>query len=379
MTAPADRPLKVALVIEDLEVGGAERVVIDTARELHHRGYHVDVVCLRKSGRMAWQVTEAGIQLHVMKKRHAVDLLMLRRLVKLLKKLEVDVVHTHMFTANTWGRLAAWLGGVPVVVTTEHNVDTWKNFIHLRVDRLLAPCSSKVVAVSDEVRRFYLEHEHLDPGQLVTVRNGVDVPETLTAEDVRREFGFGPDDPVFVSVGRLVEQKAQHLLVEAMARILPEVPRARLLIVGGGPLEEELAAQVHQLDLEGHVVLTGIRTDVARLMSASTALVMSSLREGLPMVVLEAASLSVPMLLTDVGGIAEAVTDGESALLVPPGSADVLAEKMTELARDPHLCQRLGHQARRRYVERFSLSAMVDAYEALYLDSMAQHGRAEVA
>lgn len=356
----------IAYVIETLEVGGAERIVVDCARAMRRRGWAVDVVCLRSPGQLAEELTASGVQVHSMGKKGAVDLAMLRRLVRLLKRLAVDVVHTHLFTANTWGRLAARFGGAPVVVATEHNLDIWKGAVHRTVDRWLYRSTSRLVTVSDDVAAFYRRSERLDEARMQTIHNGIDVDDPGYTAEARREFHIHSSDPLFVCVGRLVEAKGHGDLLDAFAAAHRRRGDLRLLIVGDGPLADELHHRADLLGLHDSVIFTGTRTDCARLMAASDALTMASLREGLPMVILEASALGLPMIVTDVGGNREVVEDGFNGFLLPPRRPGAMTDAMLRIADDDELRRRLGHNARRRHHEAFSLTSMVDAHERLY-------------
>ena len=291
------------------------------------------------------------------------------RMWRLLRRLRPDVVHAHDAHALAVAAAGCALDGRerPHLVASRrvdfhigrNPLSRWK---YRRVDRFLC--------ASDAIRRVLIE-DGVAAGKAVVVHEGVDVERIadLPAVDVHRELGLPPGAPIVGNVAALVPHKGQQHLLDAAARVVAEVPEARFVIVGAGELEGALVAQIARLGLEGHVVLTGFRTDALALLKGFDLFVMSSVTEGLGTSVLDAMACGRAVVATRAGGIPESVVDGETGLLVPVRDPAALASAVVRLLRDANLRRALGEAGRTRARARFSAARMVAetiaAYEAL--------------
>jgi glycosyltransferase involved in cell wall biosynthesis len=225
-----------------------------------------------------------------------------------------------------------------------------------------------VVAVSDEVRRAVEPYANGRPA-IVTVQNAVDA-DALAAlpverDAVRREFGFAPDSLLVTTVGNMTPKKGHTFLLAAATQVVAKHPTARFLLVGLGPLADELKAEAARLGLDGRFVFTGFRPDAVRLVAASDIFVLSSLHEGLPVALLEAMALGKPSVVTRVGGVPEA-TDESSSVLVPSGDPGALAAGIDGLLASDDARSRMGAQARAKSRARYGVPQMVRTLEEIY-------------
>ncbi len=266
-----------------------------------------------------------------------------------------------------WGRLAAVWARVPTIVTSEHNLDTWKKRHHFLIDRTLAPATTRLVAVSQQVREFY-EARGVGRGRWRVIYNGVDTrPALARARGAAfRDLALDADAPVVALIGRLVPAKAPGVFLRAVARTAVQVPALRALVVGDGPLRSDLEDEAQRLGLAARVMFTGVRRDVPELLAGLDAVLFSSVREGLSMTMLEAMAAGVPVIATEVGGTPELITHGRTGLLVPPGQPEALAQTLVGLLEDPAAAAAIAKAARTCVEERFSLSRMIDAHAELY-------------
>jgi glycosyltransferase involved in cell wall biosynthesis len=361
------RTVRIGHVIWSLGLGGAEQVVIQLASESLRRGDEVSVFTLNAPGTFAAQAAAGGVRVISVAKRSRYDLTVLARLAGEFRRARLDVVHTHLWGAHVWGRLAAALARVRVVVATEHNLDTWKPRGYFIVDRLLSRLTTHLVAVSGPVRDFYEQHG-VGVGRWHVIRNGIAVaPQTLRRlGDAHRALGLADGDRVIGWVGRLVPAKAPGDFLEAVSLAATRVPRLRAVIVGDGPLRQEAEARARELGLQQRVVFAGLRTDVSDLLSGMEALVFSSEREGLSIAMLEGMAAGVPIVATRVGGTPELVEDGRTGLLVPAHAPAELADRIARVLEDAPLASALARGARDTIAARFSFDAMASAYEELY-------------
>lgn len=360
-------PRRIGYVIWSLGLGGAEQVVIRLAAECARRGREVRVYTLNAPGVFADRLQPLGIPVVSIGKRGPLDVGALVRLKRAFEEWRPDVVHTHLWGANLWGRVAARMARVPTIIVTEHNVDTWKRGMHLAVDRWLAPWATRLVAVSQQVREFY-ETRGVGRGRWHVIYNGID-PQPPTPQRRGQAFqalGIGSDEPVAGWVGRLVPAKAPEIFLEAAAIAMRELPALKVLIVGDGPLRREAEAHARRLGIGHRVVFAGLRHDVPELLQGMNALVFSSDREGFSMAMLEAMACGVPVIATRVGGTPELIESGVTGLLVPPRDPGALAQQMIALLNAPATAEAIRQASRARITQQFSLRAMVDAYDTLY-------------
>ena len=358
-----------ALIIPGLDrIGGAERQVILLAAGLVRRGWRVSVVALSGTGgRAAAELTGQGVRfLSLEMRKGLVDPRGWSRFHRWLSRERPDVVHAHLPHAAwlaRWSRLGA---PVRVLVDTLHSSSTgslgrwlgyrWSNWL-----------TDRVTAVSGAVANAHLLAGMASKDKLVVLANGVDVDlwrqdNTVRAE-VRRKLGLDSEF-LWFAAGRLEPVKDYPALLHAMAG-LPE--SARLVIAGGGPEESRLRHVSAELGLEHRVRFLGFDPNVRRWMQAADGFVLSSLWEGLPMALLEAAACSVPAVATDVLGTREVIVNGQTGLLGVAGSALALREAMSRIMSiQPEERRAMGDRARVLAVERFSLDKVLDRWEELY-------------
>jgi glycosyltransferase involved in cell wall biosynthesis len=297
------------------------------------------------------------------------DLLGLAELVRLVRRVRPDVVHTHSSKAGFLGRIAARLAGMRVCLFTAHG---WAfeahtgstSTLYRYADRLVEPITATVICVAESGRRAGLAAGTCTVERTVVLRNAVPLPELPepAANGV----------PTVVSVGRLQEPKDFETLVRALGRLEPGTFRARL--VGDGPDREHVQALLDELQLGDAAELVGTSDDVAGILAAADVFVLSSRSEGLPVAILEAMAMALPVVATDVGGIPELVADGQTGLLVPPGDVGALAVALEQLLRDAELRRRLGAAGRARAENEFSVERWREEHVELYRSLLASAG-----
>jgi glycosyltransferase involved in cell wall biosynthesis len=362
--------LRILQVIDGLNVGGAEVLLVDLVRSLREAGHHVQVA-YSTPGPMAPRLAEMGVPLTRLPRLARVDPFLLFGLARLMRREKPDIVHTHLFKSDLHGRLAARWTGVPAVISTAHNNDSWAKraplgWLYGRTSRL----ADRIIAVSDEVREYQIKYTFLPPEKIVTIDNGVDLRRFVGKESagraVRTELGIASDVPLIGIIGRLTPQKDHATFLQAAAQIRATLPAARFLVVGDGPLREELVAQARSLGLEQTVNFCGLRSDIPAVLAALDVLVFSSRWEGLPVTLLEGMAAARPIVSTAVGGVPGVVADGEFALLVPLGDPSALADATLRVLCDPALARKLGAAALERVREKYSLESMLKQTLALY-------------
>lgn len=369
--------IRVLRVITWLPVGGIERKIVELLPRLDRDRFDVSLVCLREMGPLAEELAAKEIPVSLIRFRQRWDLGALGKLTALMKKRRVDVVHSHMYRSNVPATVAARRAGVRGVWAQIHNVGTWETRRQLSMDRFLCRWRTGMIAVSREVQSEVMAQLALPEEKVRLIYNGVDTARFGTGEgrdDLRREWGVGDNDLVFLMAARLVEQKRPQDFLE-MARHLMNVERARrdrprsfFVIAGDGDKLAELKQQAARLPLPERVILLGQRDDVPRVMNASDCFVMTSTKEGFSNALVEALASGLAIVATNVGGNAEAVRDGKDGLIIPPVRLETLHRSAERLVAEPALRDALRASARRRAAD-FSLEVMIRNVEALYTET----------
>ncbi len=359
--------LKVLHLIPTLDRSGAEKQMVLLATGLPRERFQVEVATLTRLGPLEAELRAAQVPVTALGKRFKLDPLALARLVGFIRSGRFDVVQTWIFAANTYGRIAARLARPAVVVTAEMAVDLWKTSRELAIDRRLAQRTDRVVGNSQAVVDFY--HRNGIPAErLALIRSGIAaaLPPPVDRAAVRAEFGWPADSPVLVFAGRLAAQKGVDDLIAAIDLVQYVLPALRVLIVGDGPLRPQLEATAAAFRLGGILRFTGHRDDVPQLLAAADLLVLPSLYEGLPNVVLEAMQAALPVVATAAPGTTEVVVDGQTGLLVPVQAPPALAQAIRTVVENPERARLWGAAGRKRVESEFRVTTMIDAYAALY-------------
>lgn len=358
--------LNVLQLIPTLDRSGAEKQMMLLAKGLPRDRFRVEVVTLTRLGAFEDELRACGIPVTTIGKRWKLDPLALIRLIRLLTTRRFDVIHTWIFAANTYGRVAARIAKIPVVVVAEMAVDLWKGRFERLVDRQLGSWCDRLVGNSHAVVEFYRELGVPDD-RLAMIYSGInDEPEVADSDAVRAELGFDANAPLVLFAGRLAEQKRVDDLLKAVDLLQHVQPDLRTVIVGEGPLRAQLEETAHAYDLDGRLRFLGHRDDVPQLMAAADIVVLPSAYEGLPNVVLEAMQLRKPVVATTAPGTTEVIVDRETGLLVPVGNVILLARAIRDLTRDPKLAKQLGEAGRIRVERQFQANVMVAQFAQLY-------------
>lgn len=358
---------RLMFVIEALTVGGAEQLVVDLANEFVQRGDVVHVVCLSMPGELSSRLLP-DVCLHVLDKKRGIDYRIAGRLRALAKKHRVQVINSHLWTANLWSRIALMRSGIPVVIT-EHSRDTWKPLHYRLADRALSHVTARLIAVSQDTANFYTKNVGVDSLLVTVINNGVDTSLYASGNgSLLRNKLASPGDFLIGTVGRLTPAKNHSRLVEAAALLRDAGVPVRVVIVGEGPERSTTEARIADLNMEDQVMLLGERNDVPDLLAAFDVFVLSSDREGHPLSALEAQSAGTPVVLTDAGGSADAVLGNDQGVggLLVEKSAEALAESLGALAAEPRRLREMSAFAQTHAARQFDKMLMIDRYSDVF-------------
>lgn len=373
MNVTAHRPpLRIVHVVENLERGGLERMVVDLAVAQRAAGHDTGVLCLFQPGALAEELQGQGIEVRACGKRGGLDLGALRRLRERLRAAPGAVVHTHNANAHYHTVAAAPGLSLARLINTRHGMGAARP--RSRGEWLYRRTMSRtdtVAAVCEAARSRFAAQGVRPRRGLLAVPNGIRVENFVAAGAERRAalrsvLELPPGARIVGTVGRLNPVKDQATLLRAFARLHRDLPDTALVLVGDGALRGRLEAEAAALDIGDAVRFLGDRGDVRQLLQGFDAFALSSLSEGYSMALLEACASGLPIVATDVGGNREIVADDRNGVLVPAADEVALASALAGLLRDPARAEAMGRAGRDWALREASIDTMAARYEALY-------------
>jgi len=371
------RPLKVLYIIGTLDVGGAERQLVELVCGLDRRRFAASVCCLSHGGPLIGVLTARGVPVEVIGFRgfrifrypHCVAAQLIR-LLRFVRRERPDIVHGFLFWAYVLGAFSARAARVPRVVASRRSLGHFKadkpHFLFF--ERLANRLTNLLVANSEAVRQDVIRQERVPAEKVRVIHNGINVSRYRVAPDetLRDALDIPEGHTVVTVIANLIQYKGHRFLLEACRIVRERYPRIVVLLVGDGPCRAELEGMANRLGLASTVRFLGSRTDIPQVLALTDLVAHPSLEEGFPNAVLEAMAAGKAVVATDVGGISEAVVHGETGLLVPPGDPTVLAEAIVQLLQDPARAAAMGRAGQERAISRFGMDRMVRETEGLY-------------
>ncbi|MFT5369823.1 MAG: glycosyltransferase involved in cell wall biosynthesis [Candidatus Latescibacterota bacterium] len=375
--------IRVLNIITRLERGGAPQALLETIQRMSSE-FHIDLATGQTDDAdldLTQEVINSGLPLiHVPSMRRSPhplrDLQALRHLIRIIRKGNYDVVHTHTSKAGFLGRIAAKYCKTPAVIHSPHGTILEGYFspivtqTYTYLERFTASMAQCIICLTTREIDQYLNAKIGKREQYTYVYNGIDIDRFSTVtqqrQDVRSKLGIAPESVVCITVGRLVPVKGQADLIEAFPQVIKKHPDTHLLIVGEGELHDALTQQTKTLNLESKIHFLGWRSDIPDLLGASDIFVLPSLNEGLGLVLLEAMAQRLPAIATDVGGVPEVVHDGKTGILVPAQSPTPLSEALNKLISDPAQRTQMGEAGYQRAMTHFSIHTTVEKTENIY-------------
>lgn len=360
---------KVLHIVEDLKIGGIERVIASIVMGLNRSKYEVEVWCLAQGGEIAQELIGKGFPVVVLGMKSYYNPAQIMALSKLIRRSHIDLIHTHGYFASTFGRLAAILARTPVVVAHMHTTFYGFRKRNILIERSLSYFTDKIVCVSQAVEKFVGEVEGIKEKKTCLLYNGVEAPSQSERKFhvERTSFGLSENDIVAITVASLTRNKGHRVLIDAIRTISPKYNDLQLLIVGDGPLRDNLSAYAKELQLSSKIVFTGQRNDVDLLLKLADIFILPSMeREGLGIALIEAMAAGLPVIGTRLGGIPEVIEENVNGLLLAPGNSEELAAAIEKLIADPAIREKMGRMGRKIYEEKFTAEKMVTNIESLY-------------
>jgi len=358
--------MRIVHIIDSMDLGGAEMLVSQLCHSQRELGHDPSVCVINRLGVLGEQMQSNGFQIRENLGRHLFD--SSRNFYRVFRALQPDVVHLHNPTSTIYAAPAARMLGVPSIISTRHSLMAAP---HRKVEELkyaaAAACCDWIACVCDAALSNLKSMHRIRSEKIVRIYNGAESPVAMLPEKPLEKTGF-----TLLYVGRLVPIKNHSLLLHAFHNALLRMPNLRLWVVGDGSERAALEGLSFELDMAGRVMFWGQQLDVAQFFSAADGFIMSSRSEGLPISLLQAFSHRLPVIVTDVGGMAEAVSLTEAGIVVKADDVEEMSAAIVRLASNDLARLRFASHAEMGFRRLFTLEKMADAYMELYMNTCRQ-------
>lgn len=362
--------IKIAYILPTLDQGGAERFLLDLMINLDRGRFEPTMILYKRGGAWLEELKAANIPVFILKKRHKIDIKNSWKLVKLIKHLDPDIVHTEL-GGDIYGRLAAKISNIPVIISTEQNVNPDEKKLYNLVKRLTCKLADAIVAITLAVKDDAIVRYGIAPDRITIIPNGINVDRF----PVKKSHGLKPENKkniIVGTIGRLVPQKGQRFLIEALAQCGPNIT---CLIAGQGPLENDLLEEIKRLDLDKRITLVGPVSNPSAFLSSLDVFVFPSIWEGQGLALLEAALVGLPIIASNVDGIKEVLSPQEADLILP-GNAKALAVALNNISNNldsPEIINRTD-KLKIRISAQYDIRKITQDYQELYVKLLKEKG-----
>lgn len=369
--------MKVMHITFNMAIGGTEQVIKQLVLGMMPYGVNSEIICIDNSlGPIGLQLEKNGVPISVLSRKPGIDLGIVKKIRSEILEKKVDVLHCHQYTPWFYGLLGSVGTGVRVVFT-EHGrfYPDKKRYKAAFLNPLMALFTNRVVAISKATSIALSRFEFIPQKFIEVVYNGVRgmTKDSRASTLVRNEIGVGGDALVFGTVSRLDSVKNQRMMISAFRSFRNRGGEGRLLIVGDGPERASLEEQVKNLDLTSDVVFTGFIDNPEAHLGAMDVFLLSSFTEGTSMTLLEAMSLGIPQIVTNVGGNPEIVKDGKTGVLLESDNVEAMSSAMLALSADTIRRSEFAEASIQHFKANFSLDTMIDRYLQIYRQAERSH------
>jgi len=361
---------------------GTGRGILGQAKYTDNSKFH-NVICEVKSTRhyeLIKEIKNNGYEHISLNHNKFYDLSIIFKLAILLKQKKIDILNTHNAVPCWYGNIAAKIAGIPVVFTLRNvQSENYKLLLKRRffyktailLDRITMRIADKIVAVSKRLEKFYIENERIPKEKITTVTNAIDLEpfeRKIDNEKIREELRIGRDTTVVGIVGDLVERKGHACLIEAARLIVKNNNKVVFLVVGEGPLKEDLIKKIKKYSISDHFIFTGHVKTVFHHLAAMDIFVLPSVAEGISRALMESMAMGLPAVCSGIDGNLEAVVDGETGFIIPVNDYQALADKLFFLIENEKVRKKMGETARIKAKKKFDMRNLSCGYEELYME-----------
>lgn len=364
---------RVLQLIQTCGPGGAEKIVYHLATNANSN--FEMIVGLLKQGWLYHHLKNSGIKVSLIQSGGSIDLQLIKNLIKLIKKYDINIVHSHLLDMNFYSSIATNICRVPHISTEHGDIHHPSKKSNLKTKikvKSISLLSDKIIFVSEYSKNEFTKLSYILPRKTDVIYNGAELSTTVTncnIESKKAAFGIDKDDIVIGNIGNLYPVKGQTYFLRSAKQIIEKAPNTKYLIIGRGELESSLKREAINLGIASRIKFLGFREDVEELLKIMDVFVLSSLSEGLPLSLIEAMANKVPVVCTRVGGMPEVITHGLHGFLVEPKDPESMAVHILEIIRNKSLSRCLAENAYNRFSREHTIEEMVSRYQNIYLSS----------
>ncbi|HBC74293.1 MAG: hypothetical protein A2008_06440 [Candidatus Wallbacteria bacterium GWC2_49_35] len=380
--------INILFIINDLKIGGAEKMLLYLISGLDRTVYNPVVCTLLDRGEYRHFLKTRGIKYYTLDMQNYYRVpFALFNLIRIVRAENISIIHSYLFYSDLMARAAGLLAGVRVVITSMRNIDLWRKPYHIFIDSLTYGLSSAIISNSLAGAARLSNVEKIPSDKIKVVYNAIKLDEYIPGEsysrtDFRNSIGVGPGDFMIVTVARLEEQKDHLTLLKTARHTLGALhekkgkeftARVKFVLAGGGALMDELKQEAEKLGLNESVIFLGTRTDIKDILRASDLFLLTSIYEGIPNAILEAQACGIPVIATDVGGVSEIISDNFNGVLCEPKAVEAISEKIVHLIENPGFAEFIAKNAVERLKTKFSCVNLISKTCAIYKNLLVQN------
>lgn len=355
-----------------LPVGGAENLLLNTVKGLNPKKFKSIICCIAKKDSIGLEIESLGFSVYELNKltTGGFDKTIVTDLQQLIATHDIQIVHTHLYHANLFGRLAAKKASIPAISSIHNTYPKRPKLRRRLINWYLSKSTHTLIAGSQEIKNDIIHWDHVAENKVKLIPNTVDLNSStseLTKEQARDALNIPKGSIVLGTLGRLEEQKGHYLLIDTINNLVLQGFNITLLLIGDGRLRSDLEKQTKQLGLSDCIQFLGVRRDIGDLFKAMDIYIMSSLWEGLSLSLLSAMAAELPVISTQVGGVDEVLGDSKYGLVVPTEDVDSLTTAVKTLINNPSKATTFAQLGRKKVEEHYSDKNLIQFLEKLYI------------
>jgi glycosyltransferase involved in cell wall biosynthesis len=368
---------KILFIIDNLEFGGGERGFLQIIKALNKKRFEVYVGCM-PGNEFSEKLDLLGVPLLPLRMKSKYNTFTVVKLAYLIKTKKIDLIHTQGARADFFARIAIKFTHSPFLISTIQmpvdgfNVGIYRKKLYQFFDRFLERYVDRYIVVSDSLKDFLIKTRKIPSNKIAKIYNGIETelynPNLQIENNTKLKKLLNIVDGTYTvcAIGRLCWQKGFEYFLKSIPKILRNNDNVKFLVVGSGPLEEQLKSLAQRLKIEDRVIFTGFIDDIRSILKIIDLLVVPSILEGFPMIILEAMAMAKPIIATNIEGITEQIEDSVTGYLVRPGNHEEISEAVMNLINEQEKGNKLGKNAREFVIEKFTIENMVKKVEEVY-------------
>ena len=353
-------------LITSLNVGGTEKYLLYITKALKNK-FNFYVGYLKEEGSVAAELRAEGIPVYKLNN--------LYKLYTFCRKNKIQLLHTHLYRANILGRIMGKFANVPIIISSQRSIDAWKLFYHSLLDKWTMQFTDCIIANSEQTKKILIEREKVTSNKILVIYNGINTKNYIPKMDsglLKRELKIDINTAIIGYVGRLHCEKGVDYIPEIAVNLKKYISQFKFLIIGDGPWKQELRKEIKNRYLTEDVILISNKNNILDFISIMDLVVLPSREESFPQVILEAMSMSKPVVAADVGGVGEIVINGLNGILVSPGDTESFTRGICQILKEKNKAYEMGKAGRKQVFENFGIEKLINSTESIYNDLINQ-------